>query len=661
MKKPAIFTRAFLFLAFWGFLLFSCFSVHAQEDSLLAYARKSGNDSTLVRALEKSVIPAVYKDPEKAKAYAREAIAVSKTLKDKDLLARAYNAMGIVYDVTAKFDSALFMYKLSVENAPPVKRSGFLGEPLNNIGLVYWNQGFNEKAITHFMQSLEVFDQHNLQRGVAHNLNNIALIYQDMHRPLDAMRYHKRALKIRLELNDKYGLGASYSNLGNLYSSLSQLDSAIYFYKQSLLLKEESSDQMGLAITYNNLGNTMRCNGESVMGISFLKKGVHIAKVIGAKNQLVQDYCTLVKFYVEQGYNDTAQMYLDSARVLLSEVDSQPRLSEYYKAHLVLDSATGNYDSLVKYWPKYFSLEKALYNLETEAAISNIQVKYETAEKEAELARQQQALTKAELAVQTRTNWIMGLSLLILLIAFLTFSIYRQQKIRQERLKAEAKLQEEVAKAEMRAKVQEERVRISRDLHDHIGTQLTIITSSLDNMAFKEGDLEKKKHFDAISDQTRETIGQLRETIWAMNNEAVEVEMLVSKLREFCNKIEALEPAANRKIELVVADERYPKLGPAHTIALFRVCQEAVNNALKHAGFTHLQLAFSKSLKGDLLRVEVRDNGKGFDAEQALKRGFGLRNMQLRIEEVHGTFEIDSNQTSGTQLIIELPFSGVQV
>lgn len=248
---------------------------------------------------------------------------------------------------------------------------------------------------------------------------------------------------------------------------------------------------------------------------------------------------------------------------------------------------------------------------------------------------------------------------LVLVGVFIAFSVYRQQRAKQERIQAEARIQEQIAKAEMQAKVQEERARISRDLHDHIGAQLTVITSSIDNIALREEDVDRKKHFDAISEQTRETIGQLRETIWAMNNEAVEVEMLVGMLREFCNKIETLQPSAERRIELVQSNESFSKLGPAHTIALFRVCQEAINNALKHAAFTHMQLAFSKGMKGESLRVEISDNGKGFDAEAALKRGFGLRNMQARIEEVGGQFNISSSPKAGTHIVIELMIAGV--
>ncbi len=647
MYKHAIKSR---FKSVWLLLgLASGIVLNAQTDSALAFARQSGNDSILIRALEKSVIPVVNKDPQKARAYAVEAIALSLEHPGKGLLARAYNAMGIVYDVSAKYDSALYMYRKSVENAPPIERSGFLGEPLNNIGLVYWNQGFNEKAIEHFTKSLEIFKAHNLDRGVAHNLNNIALVYQDMKRYQDALVYQKKALEIRARINDKYGLGASYSNLGNLYAEFEKYDSALVFFNKALEIKKKTNDRLGIAIAYNNLGVTYRSLGASVKAISFIQKGISIAKLVDANNQLLQDYCTLVKVYVEQGDHKTARAYLDSAATMAFDMGSQLRLRDYYSACLRLDSATGNIAGLAKNWPKFYRLNQAIYNLEAEEAISTIQAKYETAEKEAEIARSKAQIAEQSLMLKARTVWIVVLTSFFLLAIFAGLAIRHQAKLRQQKLVAENALKEEKSRAELREKIQEERQRIGRDLHDHIGAQLTIITSSLDALAYKEG--ANKSNYDQISNQTRETMGQLRETIWAMSNEHTSVEALSSKLRESVGKLASL--LEEQKIHISVSGNGHALLGPAKTIAVFRMCQEALNNALKHADFKTLDISFN--IKKGRLTIEVTDDGKGFDPTVMQSDGYGLNNMRHRIEEVGGDFSLHSEEGKGTRIKAELP------
>jgi len=226
---------------------------------------------------------------------------------------------------------------------------------------------------------------------------------------------------------------------------------------------------------------------------------------------------------------------------------------------------------------------------------------------------------------------------------------------KQEKLKSEAKFKEELARAELQNKIQAERVRISRDLHDHIGSQLTIITSSLDGLAYKEQDSNMKHRFEEISDHARETMAQLRETIWAMNNEAVNLDMLTAKLREYIDSALSITDLKDRTATVTNNADEEVNLSPAETINIFRVCQEAINNAIKYAEFRNLRISIN--ISNAQLVFSVEDDGKGFDVGSAKKSGYGLRNMGQRIKDIGGSLNLVSKPGSGSRVQINLPIN----
>ncbi len=144
-------------------------------------------------------------------------------------------------------------------------------------------------------------------------------------------------------------------------------------------------------------------------------------------------------------------------------------------------------------------------------------------------------------------------------------------------------------------------------------------------------------------------MGQLRETIWAMQNEKVSLPMLTAKLQEFCQRFQD----AGREIRVELDEAcRHLELGPAKTINLFRVAQEAVHNAVKHADFSRLKIGLEAD--AGLLRMQIHDNGKGFVVEEAQNQGMGLASKQQRMKEIRGRLALQSEPGKGTTLYLEI-------
>jgi signal transduction histidine kinase len=230
------------------------------------------------------------------------------------------------------------------------------------------------------------------------------------------------------------------------------------------------------------------------------------------------------------------------------------------------------------------------------------------------------------------------------------YLIYRQQKLKNKQQTQEFQLKSAIAAIETQNQLHEQRLSISRDLHDNIGAQLTFIISSVDNLKFGNqiSDNRVVNQLTKISDFTKSTIIELRDTIWAMNTNEFTFEDLRSRIFNFIEKAKSAKENINFKF---VVDENIKEKNFSSIIGinLYRVMQEAVNNALKYSDATQIEVHVSN--QNNQTKIEIIDNGKGFDMK-TVDLGNGIHNMRKRIEDVDGMFDIISKPNQGTQIII---------
>ena len=192
---------------------------------------------------------------------------------------------------------------------------------------------------------------------------------------------------------------------------------------------------------------------------------------------------------------------------------------------------------------------------------------------------------------------------------------------------------------------------ISRDLHDNIGAQLTFIISSIDNIkyAFDITNEKLDNKLTHISSFAKETILELRDTIWAMNSNEISFEDLEIRINNYIEKAKE----AKDQISFSFAIDpilKGQKLTSVQGMNIYRTIQEAVNNSIKYANASVVSI--SAKVVDNQLKISIQDNGIGFD-ETTIEKGNGLQNMQKRIEEIGGVFHLSSSN-EGTRIDILL-------
>ena len=209
-----------------------------------------------------------------------------------------------------------------------------------------------------------------------------------------------------------------------------------------------------------------------------------------------------------------------------------------------------------------------------------------------------------------------------------------------------------MAQIETQNKLQEQRVLISRDLHDNIGAQLTFIISAIENLKYFDPIKETLSHrYESIADFAKQTITELRDTIWAMNVGQITWEQLASRIS---NYLQNAEKASSIKFEFQVSENLTSehRLASADGIQVYRILQEGIQNAVKYADPNTISVkVYEQELS---LHLEINDDGKGFDESKILP-GNGLFNMRKRAEELGGTISIISEKGKGTQIHLIWP------
>src|SRR6266481_1270126 len=205
------------------------------------------------------------------------------------------------------------------------------------------------------------------------------------------------------------------------------------------------------------------------------------------------------------------------------------------------------------------------------------------------------------------------------------------------------RLQRKLVALEQQHAIEKERARIAKDIHDDLGaslTQITLLSDRADHDAFEELRANARK----ISTTAREIAQSLDEIVWAVNPEHDTLEGLVEYLSQSADDF--LEDTTIRsRVKLPTA---LPHCSiPAETRhQFFLAFREALNNAVKHADASEIQLEVTADPSE--LQIKIADNGIGFDPAAAQTRGNGLTNMRKRLEGIGGRFAIASNPGHGT-------------
>ncbi|MEZ4805412.1 MAG: DUF2225 domain-containing protein [Bacteroidia bacterium] len=603
-------------------------------------------DTALVNELNQKVFDLVYNQTEFAKKSAYEALDISLNINYLYGEIQSYSRLGIVYDVEGNFDSAIFFYNKSLHLSKKHKNLKSEGAALCNIGLLYLNHNQYTESLKNLHAAIKPFEKIKAYQFLGSCYNNIGLLYQELDNYSRAMVNYKLAINNYNKVQNVGQKANAIGNLAALFDDLNKHDSSISLYKEAIAIYVSNNDYYNLGKSYNNIAQSYNRLGQIkkteelyLLSIENAEKANNIFGLAGA-------CVNLGILYDKQGKKEKSLFYLKKAYLLCDKISSPKLKSEVYNRYGKILSDAGSLKLANKLLIAAFDLKDSVFKYETANNIAKQEVKFGIERKENENQKLKQTNRIQELEIlnkrtEIKNRQIMEFGVLgtgLILIGFSTYFLRKRYLIKS--------IQERNRHIEEQ---QSQRLSISQELHDNVGAQLSYVVSKLEMI---KTHLNDNSDIDAASKMSKQAIITLRETVWALNKESISVEDFSDKFKSFAYKMVENHPEIEIEFDEKIKSSKI--FTPNTALNIFRICQEAFTNILKHAQANSVQIKI-ESLSNHSFSCCISDNGVGFDESNNPINHYGLKNMKSRAEDIGLSFNISSSLNKGTTITLNLP------
>ena len=558
-------------------------------------------------------------------------------------------------------DSAVFFGLIAEEKFKILNDSAKLIFVYNNLAKSYQKQGLYEKAISVLFEGLKLAEPRKDDAWMGYLYQNISLNYHDFEDYENGIKYGKLAFTrlINLAKPDTFSAVLALNAVAINFDDWNKPDSALYYHFKVFDYKDQL-DTLSIGFTYNNIGNTLFKQKNFADAKSWIERAIAIARANyrGANDipfyyENATNYTNLAAVCYELGEFSQAETAFDSAHFYVTKCNSIEKLRDYNYHQYLFNKKRGNLSQAMHFQEEYFQIRDSIFEDSRAKTLAELETKYQTEKKEKELIESRAKFLEVQAREKQKTYWLLLTALLALFTLAFSYLIFRQQKLKLEQQKQQFQLKEEISRIETQNQLQEQRLSISRDLHDNIGSQLTFIISSVNNLKFryKTENQPLLNQLNKIGDFATETITELRDTIWAMNAGKIKLDDLRSRISNFLEKVGEAGNELKTSFEI---DETLKEIELTATggINIYRTIQEAVNNAIKHSSAGNISISI-KSGQFNNIEISVFDDGKGFNREE-VEKGNGLYNMAKRMEDIGAKFGLESEETKGTKISLSI-------
>jgi signal transduction histidine kinase len=475
---------------------------------------------------------------------------------------------------------------------------------------------------------------------------NIGWVNLEMGQYKEALKWFYNALAFEKspELSDY--LGVIYSNMAATYNELGQNDSATAYIKKSIAANRKSGKNLSflanaLAIEADIFIDTKRRS----LAEAPLNEALKIREQIGEPFYIVSDMMQLALFYASNNEANKGIALCKQGIAMANQFGISAKLPILYDALAKNYLAAGMYKDYSTTLNKIISLKDSLYQKNSAEALAEIKGKYDLQKKENTIIQQ-----KLDLAKKNDLFYgSLALTAFTLAVAFIILRNYRRkQKLKMWNMleKEKQSATEAVIKAE-----ENERKRISADLHDNLGVYAASIASNIDHILTNHKASDNLFIFEELRNNSQEIVSQLNDTIWALKKDALSLTAISDRLKLFILRIES--SYSNVKIDVIERITEDDLLSPSQAFHLFQIMKEGINNALKHSGCKQIFVTI-ESNAGSQWKVNIEDDGGGINYEEKnTSGGNGLENMRSRSEESGWKIQWQSDQPGGTNVMIQ--------
>ncbi len=593
----------------------------------------------------------------------KEALAESRQGKYTYGIARALYGFGVLFNTWNKDSAALPYYLEAVPYCKASKKySHLLTSVYTNIGYTYSVLGAYQNAAFYIDSALGLPDMNLHHDGwrIVKALNNLGGIHYKLGQYDRALHYVNRAENLCRKEGFYESLAFTLGRKGFLLKIASKYNEAEKYYNEGLALV--ASKVQDSAASLKLLTDLKSSLAEIKLAKNNPREALKMIEDINLNNKDKEFYFytlqvnpmfTKSRIYIQLGaYADAAQLL--QQLVHLSNTDLLPQM------HLLLSQvydSMGNYQKALYHHRVYQNLQDSLFNEQKTKDINELDIRYQTLEKDRDLAKSQLKNAHHESRLKQQRLWIIGISLVLLLAVVIMYSGYKiskhRQKHKDEQINLLQKQQEINHLKDIIHGEERERVRIARELHDGIVSQLMAVRLQYKGMLRQAGEnLPDRKNFNQMLHYLDDVTKELRKTAHNLMPEIVLQGGLIAAIHTHAAKM-----SGTSGIRIIIQHfGDIVRMPPEAELSLYRIAQELIQNALKHAKCNYILIEIS--FEEQFFSMTVEDNGIGMVKMPDDERlGMGLRSICMRVDALGGTIDIAGREGKGTTVNMEFDIS----
>ncbi len=629
-------------------------ALYAQQplaDSLERRLRSTLPDST--RALD-MVYLAMYTEPldmNKAHDRYREAVdfSLSKQLWYHAALALRFQSTPFHNqgDRTRERENLLRAIDLFLRSDHP-KALRQLASTYGNLGDYYRSKELFDSAIDYRLKAIQIQEANQYDQDLLISYVNIGMYYQQLKLHHKQLEYLQRSLEVARKINTpKAHFLANlqaihyYTETGNYPVAKQYVDSARVHFSDAYDFTMLQSYFLLSAATYHNLQRYDTA-------VHYYQKAYEQAVTYQSPWNMIDPLLQMGDIHTRQKQYAAAEAVLKQAITLARKDSANTFLKDGYGYLSKLYEASGRPAEALDAYKQHITFRDTLLSEDRRNYILNLEQQYESEKKDAYIRLQQ-----ADLKQRNLVNSILAGSVIALFVlSFLLYRNYQQkQKLQQQRI-GELETEKKLMAAEALLEGEEQdRTRLARDLHDGLGGMLSGIKFSLNSLrANLSLAPEQSQAFERSIDMLDSSIMEMRRVAHNMMPDALVRYGLNTALEDYVSE---LNRSGMMRIVHQTSGPEKRNLEQTTVFGIYRIAQELINNAIKHAGAT--ELLVQTYWEPSQLTLTVEDNGRGFDPAMPEAAGMGWKNIRSRVHFLKGRLDIDSTPGVGSSIQIEIP------
>jgi signal transduction histidine kinase len=543
---------------------------------------------------------------------AEQALRISEEIDFEVGKARSCFCMGLAHFNLSDYEQSFVWLHRSQLHFEKAGDTWGISNALNNIGLIHLRLGDFTRALENFSSSLQIKKEAHDNYGTANVLISMASIQREAGNLPEAESMLEQSLEIATEIKSDLLVAKVLSEQGMILNLQQKSGAAEQKILEAKTFFEKKKNMLGISHCMLRIGKIRAADGRDDDAMEFFEEGRNMAEQVGDKSLQAIFLCEMAGEKIKIYKSAAAVTLLEEAQGIGERLQEKPLLKNIACLLSEAFESAGDWRRALQAYKKFNALNEEISSVEIITRLRNQQI-------------------SARVTVLEQEKKLLALENL--------------------------------------AAIEAVRARISRDMHDEIGSGLTKISLMNERLKLKFGDFQKQNEplFDKIQASSKDIISNLSELVWSINPHHDNLGGMLSYFRNYIAQFLEETPlqysidfpdftphAENNDGKIDDGNSATSFQIPIHPDLrrnLFLVLKESLNNILKHAGATSVQVDFV--LNKNHFRFTVADNGKGLEEGKEHAFGNGLINMKHRIAQVNGRMEMISAPDEGMKIIID--------